>query len=454
MRKLILGIAALSLASCNNSDPVNYALFKGSIKNPNSKSVMIIDGNNKLVKKIEVSDAGTFSDTIFDVTKGYYSLNDGKEGSLLYLQNGYDITMDLDATQFDETISYSGEGSDVNNYLAQKFLIKEKAGSTFKLYGLNETKYLETMNTLKADLEKSLHNVDSKFAAEEKTNLNYEHIGNVSQYELYHGYVSKNKDFKVSDSFPNVLEGVDFSNEDHYKSFDSYKSIVSANFNKVARENSKKNGTSYEAEAIAQLKELKSNVIKDDILQNMAGQVSVMNPNAEVLYKGIMEISTDEKFKERLTKQYNTVLRLAKGKDSPAFENYENNAGGTTSLADLKGKYVYIDVWATWCKPCKDEIPHLKKVEEQYHDKNIEFVSISIDQAKDHDLWKKMIKDESLGGTQLMADAAWGSKFVKEYQIQGIPRFILIDPTGKIVNSFAPRPSDKKLIELFDGLKI
>ena len=178
------------------------------------------------------------------------------------------------------------------------------------------------------------------------------------------------------------------------------------------------------------------------------------NPNSEELYNGIMELSTDEALKGRLTKQFNLIKKLAKGKPSPVFVSYENNAGGTTSLADLKGKYVYIDVWATWCGPCKAEIPSLKKIEEKYHDKNIEFVSLSIDVKKDHATWKQMIIDKELGGVQLMADNDWKSKFVTDYGIQGIPRFILVDPSGNIVNSDAPRPSDEKLVDLFNELKI
>ena len=142
--------------------------------------------------------------------------------------------------------------------------------------------------------------------------------------------------------------------------------------------------------------------------------------------------------------------KLVKGTQSPTFENYENNDGSKTSLSDLKGKYVYVDVWATWCGPCKREIPFLKEVEKKYHGKNIEFISMSVDAQKDHEAWKKMIVDKELGGIQLFADKSWKSDFVKDYKINGIPRFILIDPSGNIVSADAPRPSSDKLIELFD----
>lgn len=133
-----------------------------------------------------------------------------------------------------------------------------------------------------------------------------------------------------------------------------------------------------------------------------------------------------------------------KGKPSPEFD-YENHKGGKTKLADLKGKYVYIDLWATWCAPCRAEIPYLQKIEEKYHGKNIEFVSISIDKLKDNEKWKKFVTDKNLGGTQLFADKDWESEFVTSYGVTGIPRFIIIDPNGNILSADAARPSDPEL---------
>lgn len=161
---------------------------------------------------------------------------------------------------------------------------------------------------------------------------------------------------------------------------------------------------------------------------------------------------------------YSDILSLKRdlplGKDSPTFNNYENFKGGAISLSDLKGKNVYVDVWATWCAPCIAEIPSLKKLEHDYAGKNIAFVSMSIDDDRTHGGswdqakvdWKEMVADKELGGTQVYAPKGWQSQFVRDYKINGIPRFILIDTEGKIVDANAPRPSSDKIRKAFDGI--
>ncbi len=158
-------------------------------------------------------------------------------------------------------------------------------------------------------------------------------------------------------------------------------------------------------------------------------------------------------------KQAEIQKKLEKGKPSPKFNNYLNYKGGKSSLDSFKGKYVYIDVWATWCNPCLAEIPALKSLEKKYHSKNIQFVSISIDDEStagswDKALakWRKMVKDKNLTGAQLYAGK--DIQFMRDYMVTGIPRFILIDPKGNIVESNAPRPSDPRLENLFKEIGI
>lgn len=180
--------------------------------------------------------------------------------------------------------------------------------------------------------------------------------------------------------------------------------------------------------------------------------------------EGLESGKLDENFKATVKKMmmqqflgmqrmFNENLQMKKlnGSPSPSF-SFENHKGGLTKLEDFKGKYVYVDVWATWCAPCRAEIPFLKKIEEKYHGKNIEFLSISIDTKKDYEKWKKFVTDKELGGVQLFADNDWNSEFIKAFGINSIPRFLLIDPDGNVLNANADRPSSEDLDKVLSEL--
>ena len=126
-------------------------------------------------------------------------------------------------------------------------------------------------------------------------------------------------------------------------------------------------------------------------------------------------------------------------------------SGKIISLSDYKGKFVYVDIWATWCPPCRKEIPFLADLEYHMNDKNVVFISISLD--KDSIAWANMVKDKNMKGIQLLADKAWNSDIAKSYVVKNIPRFLLIDPDGKIINQNASRPSQGAKDEIEKALK-
>jgi thiol-disulfide isomerase/thioredoxin len=190
-----------------------------------------------------------------------------------------------------------------------------------------------------------------------------------------------------------------------------------------------------------------------DSLRNLHGEIDTMivriNNKQSTDLLNSLEKSYDSQH-ARILQQIETEKLLGKGKPSPKFKNYLNYKGGKNSLDSFKGKFVYIDLWATWCKPCIAQIPYLKKLEEKYARKKIKFVSISTDNAQTAgswknalSKWKNMVKNKSLTGVQLYAGK--DNKFMIDYQVTGIPRFILIDPKGNIVSANAPRPSDPNL---------
>ena len=120
MKKLIyLVVIALVFASCKQEAPKDYVTFSGTITNQNSDSLII--AQRSIIKTIKVDANGVFSDTL-KVEPGNYIFFDGKERASIFLKNGYDLKISLDAKQFDETLKYEGIGSEANNYLAKKAL--------------------------------------------------------------------------------------------------------------------------------------------------------------------------------------------------------------------------------------------------------------------------------------------------------------------------------------------
>ena len=179
--------------------------------------------------------------------------------------------------------------------------------------------------------------------------------------------------------------------------------------------------------------------------------ISKIYPNANKLIVNESDEQYENFFKKlednydvmhaQILEQVISEEKLKKGNKAPNFSNYENYNGGTSSLSDFIGSYVYIDIWATWCRPCIAQFPYLKMLEKEYKNKNISFLSISTDDdrrsngswEKARDKWTTMVKGRNLTGIQL-----WAGKddacFSKEYMIRSIPRFILIDPKGNIID--------------------
>ncbi|SMC64442.1 TlpA family protein disulfide reductase [Pedobacter africanus] len=152
--------------------------------------------------------------------------------------------------------------------------------------------------------------------------------------------------------------------------------------------------------------------------------------------------------KKRLDEMSALLYNTKAGGIASDFE-YPDKTGKMVSLSGQKGKVVLVDVWATWCGPCKQQIPALKQLEQEMHGKDIVIMSVSVDEEKDKEKWQKMIADENLGGVQLFA-SGW-SKIAKDYKITSIPRFMVFDKKGNIVTVDAPRPTDPKLKELLEA---
>lgn len=109
-----------------------------------------------------------------------------------------------------------------------------------------------------------------------------------------------------------------------------------------------------------------------------------------------------------------------------------DTSGKMVSLASLRGKYVLIDFWASWCGPCKESLPGLVKIYNEYKDKNFTIFSVSLDMFKPD--WEAAVKHFNLTWTQVSELKRWESKVVGLYNFDGIPFTVLLSPEGKIID--------------------
>ncbi len=150
----------------------------------------------------------------------------------------------------------------------------------------------------------------------------------------------------------------------------------------------------------------------------------------------------------QMKQQLDELRSLAVGQVAPDIVLPDPN-GKSTKLSDLRGKYVLIDFWAAWCKPCRQENPNVVRLFNQYNSKGFEVFGVSLDRSRED--WVKAIADDKLAWTQVSDLQYFNSAAAILYQIQAIPATYLIDPDGKIIAKDLRGPSlESKLAELFN----
>lgn len=399
---VLIIVAGIYLVMNTETDP-NQVTITGEITNP--KAELVTFSNQDTTYSTTANEDGAFAISFNLDSATYLNFGHGVETTAMYVHPGDEIKLSIDTEEFDETIEYKGSSS--SSYLAKKYLLEEGNDFFGKVYYMsNSEAYKAILDNFKIEVINEFGDInDSTFINSEIASIDKDISYFIGRQEKLAEYSEDARTYMWETR--NIARDFNF-----YAAIDSLNSI---DFNNMAEQ--------YAA----------------------AFQASLNNV-------------TDTEFivtaKERITKTTDSWLERKTAVDNmpkegePAIDfNYPDTDGNEFSLTSFKGNLVYVDVWATWCGPCKAEIPSLQKLEADYHGKDITFMSVSVD--TDKEAWEKMVADKELGGVQLWADG-W-SKITKDYAIFGIPRFMLFDAEGNVVSTNAPRPSSDEIRELLEA---
>lgn len=152
------------------------------------------------------------------------------------------------------------------------------------------------------------------------------------------------------------------------------------------------------------------------------------------LFNGLNKEVRKSKEGVALKKTIDGFMAVRIGVEAPLFQQADTS-GKMISLKDLRGKYVLIDFWASWCGPCREENPNVVKAYEQFKDKNFTVLGVSLDKAEKRDAWLKAIKDDGLAWYHVSDLKFWNNAVAQLYSVRSVPQNFLIDPKGKIVGA-------------------
>lgn len=452
MKKLSLILCGLILIfnSCKKEKENDFIIFSGEIKNSVSDSLNIVNRFDYNIHTLYLSKQNTFNDTI-TIPEGLYYITSSNGSSPVYLKPGYNLKLTLNEKKFLKSLKYTGIGAYENNYLTKKNFLN------FRLHRINNSEYQSELNEKEyLILIDSLYNVKMKLFYKHKQNfgtdftfieyssLKYEKLDKIYSFDRMKRFVTGDNNFKVSANYPNPFDSLDLTNGKLSKA-QYYIYFLPNYLRKKTNENwNEKDSIDYE---VALLKSIEIYIENAEIKEAIAHHIGIQSLDytneLDEVFNIINSYISNDTYLDEVKKKYESLKTLSKGSISPLFELYDikNNL---VSLNELKGKIVYIDIWATWCAPCVKEIPHLNKLEKEFRDSEILFVSICKNDKKE--LWRKMVNEKELRGIQLFA-ADNENSFFREYVVQAIPRFILIDKDGKVIDVNAKRPSDPALRE-------
>lgn len=448
MKKLIYTLALIFcvaiLSSCNKSE---NAVYTGVIHDYQGSEVILMDaikmdGNTT---PVEVASDGSFTIELpaAEPTVYYLLINTPRSGIKLYAEKGLKANLDITfspekrggQTITKSVVDYSGDYKDVFFFLdsvsyfdAQNEVLQATIANHWDF-----NTYRQTLRGEVDALEVLFENVGSR---EFRQMMRNDYESHFTQSLFWYPEVGDKHD----------ADFLAFLNTVNRDSSETIGLLFSMAYRSCCIADDK----DANIEIFRQLPSLfKNDDIRNTVADYQMEYVLQSAPsNIEEVFDAYKQSIVGHEVPVKILNAMTSATKMKPGSMSVDFEMYDTQ-GNKVMFSSLKGRAVYLDVWASWCGPCRAEIPYMVNLYNRYkNNSKIVFVSISVDSNPDD--WKKIINSEHPAWPQYILRNANESPLINSYQIQGIPRFILIDKDGRVADVNAPRPSDPQAAQRID----
>ena len=475
MRNNIITLVTLSLVILNCSENVennqisNEAIVTGKISNVKSETVKIILDKNirglkneEYLTSIDENGGFRFQLQLDNWTLGKIFLTDS--AAYFFLEPADSIHITVDETDFMSSLTFDGKGSANCRYFNESYntfesrvhlvgnRIKTKevtTGKGFREYRDNiRDEHLEFYNANRNELSPAALKVAL-------AQINCRWANKIFDYPTVHLFFNDKEmtpDFE--EGYHAFIDSLDL-NDESLLPFDKYIVYLDNYLDHQLKLKFKYTGLKYdhtnsydEHYKYPDLYELSNVHLKGKVkfaMQSYYLVSAIERGRFETIENQFKDFKTscqDDSYLEPVLLAYDKTSLVAKGKPAPDFTltSYESKK---ISLSDLRGKVVYLDFWASWCKPCIDLIPDSKELKEIFKNDEVVFLNVSIDENEK--AWHRMIEKERITGVNLITYGI-SSPMANQYGIRALPRYFLIDKKGNIVDTDAKKPNEKELI--------
>jgi len=383
----------------------------------------------------------------------------------LFMAPGYNLYIKCDAKDLKTlktTIAYSGAGSSTNRYWEETLKTRSSA-DTVNWYAKDEVSFVNNIiiKPYNDSIERKVFNKSNNdpyehfFKEALAYDITFRKLLILFTYASMNEFTPQTSEKFIRKYFDNNI--LDHISNDKYLSSTWYATVVTRSYlNWQLEMNDKGNSTNGNDRwnRMDKIADLYSGRVRDFVLceklKSVVASCTKMN-ELEKAYTYINKIKTPA-FKDQLILQHAEKLKViatvTPGKPAPLF-NLPDSTGNLIRLDSLKGKVIYIDLWASWCFPCRQEMPELKKIHAQYHNNDkIVFISIAVKDNANRNARYKVLHEIQPDWLQLEDQ---NNSVYDAYAVNSIPRYILIDKHGNIVDFDAPRPGKyQQLITLLN----